>query len=212
MNLHAPPTNLVEAHEVIALDVHGVVFNNPLPYFLAELGARSELGANRFKRRWRSTWRIPFWEGCISEDEMWAGIAPGVDPTCLRADLERRYRPGPWFDFVMDHDGPIWLLTNHRTDWLLPRLDRFGISDRFERVLVSDALGAAKPSPAAFAPLVARGSVAFFDDSQRNVDAANALGLTATRVTTTPQHTRAVSLGATRARPGSPHDHVDPHR
>jgi putative hydrolase of the HAD superfamily len=187
MSHQAPPADLVDTHEVIALDAHGVVFNNPLPYFLAELGARSELGVNRFKRQWRTHWRVPFWEGRVTEAEMWAAIAPGADPVCLRADLERRYRPGPWFDFVTRHDGPMWLLTNHRTDWLLPRLDRFGITDRFERILVSDALRAAKPSPAAFAPLVAHGSVAFFDDSRRNVDAARALGLSAARVVPTPR-------------------------
>jgi HAD superfamily hydrolase (TIGR01509 family) len=177
-----PPAELIASGEVVVLDVHGVVFNNPLPAFLAELGARSDLGVNRFKRRWRSTWRVPFWEGRLSEEEMWALVAPGLDPEGVRADLERRYRPGPWFEFVRRHEGPIWLLSNHRSDWLVPRLDRFGIADRFDRVLVSDRLGAAKPSPAAFAALVEHGSVVFFDDSQRNVDAARALGLTAARV------------------------------
>ena len=151
-----PPPDLVAAHEVVALDVHGVVFNNPLPWFLAELGARSELGSNRFKQMWRSTWRLPFWEGRVSEEDMWAGIAPGLDPACLRADLERRYRPGPWVDFA--------------------------VAQYADRVLVSDALGAAKPSPAAFAPRVEHCSVVFFDDSHRNVDAARALGLSAARV------------------------------
>ena len=40
-----------------------------------------------------------------------------------------------------------------------------------------------RSSPTAFAPLVEHGSVVFFDDSQRNVDAARILGLTAARVT-----------------------------
>lgn len=176
-------TDRFATHDLIALDVHGVVFNNPLPYFLGEIGRRTGVGANRLKRHWRTTWRVPFWEGRISEAEMWAGIAPGLDPTELRADLESRYRPGPWFDIVTDHDGPIWLLSNHRTDWLLPRLERFGIIDRFERILVSDALGAAKPSPEAFAPLLPLGEIAYFDDSARNVDAARALGLAASLVT-----------------------------
>jgi putative hydrolase of the HAD superfamily len=175
----APPAAVIDSHELIVLDVHGVVLNNPLPYFLAELGDRSGVGANRFKRQWRSRWRIPFWEGRITEAEMWAGIAPDLDARCLKADLEQRYRPGPWFDWVAAHDGPIWLLSNHRSDWLLPRLERFGVADRFERVLVSDALGAAKPSPKAFAALVDRPSLAYFDDSHRNVQAARALGVTA---------------------------------
>jgi hypothetical protein len=33
-----------------------------------------------------------------------------------------------------------------RTDWLMARLDRFGLTERFERIYVSDAIGAAKPS------------------------------------------------------------------
>jgi putative hydrolase of the HAD superfamily len=177
-----PPPELLADDPVVALDVHGVVFNNPLPYFLAELGARSELGANRFKRRWRSTLRVPFWEGRLSEAELWAEVAPGLDPDLVRADLERRYRRGPWFDFVATHDGPLWLLTNHRTDWLRPRLERFGIADRFERILVSDVLGVAKPSPGAFAPLLEH-RVVFFDDSASNVDTAQRLGITARRVT-----------------------------
>jgi FMN phosphatase YigB (HAD superfamily) len=106
------------------------------------------------------------------------GHRPRSRPPCLRADLERRYRPGPWFDWVVAHDGPIWLLSNHRSDWLLPRLERFGLADRFERVLVSDELGAAKPSPTAFAALVDQPSMVFFDDSRRNVEAAAALGIT----------------------------------
>ena len=175
----APPASVIEAHELIVLDVHGVVLNNPLPYFLAELGNLTGVGANRFKRRWRSRWRIPFWEGRITEAEMWAGVAPDLDAQCLRADLEQRYRPGPWFDWAVTHDGPLWLLSNHRSDWLLPRLERFGVADRFERVLVSDALGAAKPSALAFADLVDQPSLAYFDDSRRNVETARSLGIDA---------------------------------
>lgn len=113
---------------------------------------------------------------------MWEAIAPGLDPVELRQDLEARYRRGPWFEFVLEHSGPMWLLSNHRTAWLLPRLERFGVADRFERILVSDALGAAKPSPVAFAALRARDDTVFFDDSPCNVDAARALGIDAHHV------------------------------
>lgn len=71
------------------------------------------------------------------------------------------------------------VLSNHRTDWLLPRLERFGVIDRFELILVSDAIGASKPSPGAFAALRARSDAVFFDDSRRNVEAARALGIEA---------------------------------
>ncbi len=164
---------------LVVLDVHGVVLSNPFPGFLREIGERVGIGGDEMFRRWRARWRRPFWEGSITEAEMWEAIAPGLDTVELRADLETRYRRGPWFDVVDDHDGPIWLLSNHRTDWLLPRLDRFGVRDRFERILVSDALRAAKPSPGAFAALAERDDTVFFDDSSDNVEAARRLGITA---------------------------------
>jgi len=164
---------------VVVLDVHGVVINNPLPGFLREIGERVGIGGDELIRRWRARWRLPFWEGAITDAEMWEAIAPGLDAVELRDDLEARYRPGPWFDFVIGHDGPMWLLSNHRAAWLLPRLERFGVADRFERILVSDVLAAAKPSAAAFAALQERDDLVFFDDSQCNVDAARSFGIDA---------------------------------
>jgi glucose-1-phosphatase len=177
MTVPGPDPRTLEHGALVVLDVHGVVFTNPFPAFIREIGERVGIGGDELFRRWRTRWRQPFWEGSISEAEMWEGIAPELDAVELRADLETRYRRGPWFDFVRDHDGPIWLLSNHRTDWLLPRLERFAVADRFERILVSDALGAAKPSPDAFEPLRARADAVFFDDSPCNVIAARALGI-----------------------------------
>jgi HAD superfamily hydrolase (TIGR01509 family) len=177
--LRGPDPDTLPDGGVVVLDVHGVVINNPLPQFLRDVGDRAGIGGDELLRRWRARWRRPFWEGSITEAEMWEAIAPGLDAAELRADLEARYRRGPWFEFVVDHDGPVWLLSNHRTAWLLPRLERFGVADRFERILVSDALRAAKPSPAAFASVAARSDTVYFDDSACNVAAARALGIDA---------------------------------
>jgi putative hydrolase of the HAD superfamily len=179
MTLRGPDAGVVSDGRLIVLDVHGVVISNPFPGFLREIGERVGLGGDELLRRWRAYWRLPFWEGSITEAEMWDAVAPGLDAAQLRSDLERRYQRGPWFEFVMQHDGPMWLLSNHRTDWLMPRLDRFGLTGRFDCILVSDALGAAKPSPMAFAPLRTRDDTVFFDDSPCNVEAARALGIAA---------------------------------
>ena len=179
MNMTGPDPSKLPDGGLLVLDAHGVVINNPFPGFLRDVGDRVDIGGDELTRRWRERWRLPFWEGDISEAEMWKAIAPRLDPVELRNDLESRYRPGPWFQFVTRHDGPMWLLSNHRTEWLLPRLERFGVADRFERILVSDALGAAKPSPAAFAALQPRNDVVFFDDSACNVGAARELGIEA---------------------------------
>jgi putative hydrolase of the HAD superfamily len=174
-----PDPSILPAGGLLVLDVHGVVINNPFLEFLRSTGDRVGIGGDELTRRWRSRWRLPFWEGVMSEAELWNALAPRLDPAELRSDLESRYRPGPWFQFVMRHDGPMWLLSNHRTEWLLPRLERFGVSDRFERILVSDALGAAKPSADAFAALRGRPDAVFFDDSTCNVAAARELGIQA---------------------------------
>jgi FMN phosphatase YigB (HAD superfamily) len=179
MTVPGPDPRTLANGALVVLDVHGVVFTNPFPAFIREIGEHIGIGGDELFRRWRARWRQPFWEGSITEAEMWEAIAPGLDAGELRADLESRYRRGPWFDFVCDHDGPMWLLSNHRTDWLLPRLERFEVIDRFELILVSDALGASKPSPGAFAALRARDDAVFFDDSLCNVRAARALGIEA---------------------------------
>lgn len=165
---------------LLVLDVHGVVLNNPLPDFVAQLPApRGALEPAR--ARWARA-RRAFWEGRLSEERLWAELAPGADPAELRRALEARYAPGPYHPYLMDSSHRCWLLSNHRQAWLLPRLRRFGLADRFERVLVSDQLGAAKPSYAAFAPVIEAAKsdrVTFVDDNPRNVAAARRLGLCA---------------------------------
>ena len=65
----------------------------------------------------------------------------------------------------------------------MARLDRFGLTDRFERIYISDAIGAAKPSDRAFSVLTDRTGLHYYDDSDRNVNAARKLGITASVVT-----------------------------
>lgn len=118
----------------------------------------------------------------MSEAEMWATLAPNADPISLRNELESRYRPGPYYDFLFGSNHRCWLLTNHRVAWLMPRLKRFDLESRFEKIFVSDEIGAAKPSQGAFAPVVkAAGSypMTFVDDNIRNIEAATEAGMNA---------------------------------
>jgi len=181
-----PPLELLPPDVVIVLDVHGVVINNPLAGFFHDLAERIGIAPTEFIHQWRSTWRLPFWEGRLTETQLWNALAPDIDHQELRNDLERRYAPGPWFDFAANHDGPIWLLSNHRSEWLLPRLERFAILDRFDRIIVSDQIQAAKPDPAAYAQLVEHRNVAYYDDSAVNIATARDLGIRATIVTPGP--------------------------
>jgi len=166
---------------LLVLDGQGVVFNNPFPAFLADLGVRTGVGELEISSRWSDELRLPFWTGQLGEAAMWARLAPGLSTTDLRQNLERRYAPGPMYDLVRRSTGRMWLLSNHRGDWLRPRLERFALTGRFERILVSDETGAAKPDPEAFDHLVNTDCL-YIDDLASNVDVARSLGIDALHV------------------------------
>lgn len=173
---------LAEDFETLVLDVHGVVFNDPLQRFLFDVGERTREGGSALRYRWTHELRLSFWEGRIGDRELWRRLAPLMDADELRTDLESRYTVGPLFGLATSFPGSVWLLSNHHGPWLTDRLERFGIADRFERSLVSDALGAAKPDPRAFQPVVdlaRHRSVLFIDDQIQNIATARSLGLCA---------------------------------
>ena len=170
------------AVELLVLDVHGVVLNDRFPRFLAEVASHTGESVAEIQQRWRDDLRTSAWIGEIDDRELWQRLTRGGDAEAFRQALEAGYQLGPaaphlayWSTRV-----PIWLLSNHRTAWLLPRLSRFGIHDHFERVLVSDAIGAVKPDARAFDMVCNRVSLpqaaVFVDDKTRNVKAARRRG------------------------------------
>ena len=173
---------LVGEVDLFVLDVHGVILNRPWTGFLQDIGHATGEGSDALVERWHRDLRLPFWEGRLDESGLWQSISPQRKPADLRADLEARFAPGPLFDTIVESDVAVSLLSNHRSDWLLTRLDRFGLDDRFEHIIVSDVVGAAKPSPVIFAEIEAIAAdrhVCFIDDQQHNVDTARRLGFPA---------------------------------
>jgi len=172
------------AVELLVLDVHGVVLSDHLPKFFEEFAVRTGERVDDVRRRWRKGIRTPAWKGEIDDEELWRRLTGGGAHR-WRELLEAGYQLGPAAPHLARWSArvPIWLLTNHRTGWLVPRLRRFGIHDHFEQILVSDVIGAAKPDAGAFAPIgehVRQPHAALFvDDKMRNVEAARRLGLRA---------------------------------
>jgi FMN phosphatase YigB (HAD superfamily) len=170
------------AVELLVLDVHGVVLSDHLPKFLEEFADLNGEPVDDVRRRWRKGIRTPAWKGEIDDAELWRRLSGVEGEHRWRDQLEAGYQLGP----AAPHLGrwsarvPIWLLSNHRTGWLLPRLKRFGIDKCFERVLVSDEIGAAKPDAGAFALIgehVGQPQAALFvDDQMCNIEAARQLG------------------------------------
>ncbi|MBA3397471.1 MAG: hypothetical protein H0T89_32900 [Deltaproteobacteria bacterium] len=170
--------------ELLVLDGQGVVFNDPLATFLAQLADATGQDRGAVLARWRDDVREHAWRGAIDDAAMWSALA-GNDPEDWGARLEAAYAPGPaapwlpgWAALV-----PVWLLTNHRAAWIEQRLERFALRRWLSRVLVSDAIGALKPEPPVFAPLLGHvrdpATVLVVDDQKKNVAAAAGLGLSA---------------------------------
>lgn len=169
--------------ELVVLDVHGVVLNVYWPSFLREIARDTGQPADVVARRWHTSLRSDTWLGKITDRQLWQRLT-GLerDGRDWRQVLEAGYTRGPAAPYVRRWAArvPIWLLSNHRTSWLLPRLARFDLLDCFDCILVSDALGAMKPDPAAFREIRKFASaperVLFVDDQLVNVRSAGRLG------------------------------------
>jgi FMN phosphatase YigB (HAD superfamily) len=171
--------------ELLVLDAHGVVLTNPFFAFLEQLARATSQSSDEVQQRWRSELRTPAWTGELAEDKLWQRLTGSENGRHWREVLEAAYELGPAAPHLQrwSRQVPIWLLSNHRSPWLLPRLERFGIKEFFERVVISDVIGAAKPEPAAYVDILERttspASALFVDDQDRNVAAAAKIGLTA---------------------------------
>jgi HAD superfamily hydrolase (TIGR01509 family) len=171
-------------NKLLVLDGQGVVFDAPIKRFLATFADDQQLPMTDIEARWESGLRECAWRGQIDDANLWDALAGrSVDAAQTRLRLDASYRPGPAAPHLADWSGKarLCLLSNHRSAWLLPRLDAFGIRRSFEKIWVSDATGHVKPEPAAFDPvfqyLDAGLQVLFVDDQSHNVRAAEALGI-----------------------------------
>ena len=173
-----------ESNKLLVLDGQGVVFDAPIKRFLATFADDQQLSLTDIEARWESGLRERAWRGQIDDENFWNALAgQSVDAAQTRLRLDASYRPGPAAPHLADWSGKarLCLLSNHRSAWLLPRLDAFVIRSLFEEIWVSDATGHVKPEAAAFDPVFrymdAGLDVLFVDDQPHNVRAAQALGI-----------------------------------
>lgn len=169
--------------KLLVLDCHGVVLTNPFMDFLDALARATGQPPQQVRDRWRRRLRTPFWEGELSERDLWRALARSEEGLPWRELLESHYQLNLGAACLerWSRHAPLWMLSNHRGAWLIPRLERFGLRQYFLGVLASDELKAAKPAPAAFQQILRQVAVpadaVFIDDQPRNVEAAEALGL-----------------------------------
>jgi FMN phosphatase YigB (HAD superfamily) len=174
----------------LVLDAGNVLIADAMPMVFYDIAM--DMGSPRLARlleREHAMLSHALWSGRLSEAEYWEMLArsQGFEPQKQWRDLLfSRLQPlvdpsilGRWSAVT-----PLVALSNHRSEWLLPALDRAGYASYLTRVVVSDTVGLTKPDerifrlvlddPDAHDPL-------FVDDCAANVGAALAMGWRALR-------------------------------
>lgn len=130
---------------------------------------------------WNSRVRERFWSGHVSLDDAKHELCAHFGFSGSDFDWVRAERELPWAKRALSLCTDTAILSNHRSEWLLPALKRFKLSA--SRVFVSDMLGSCKPSVACFARCLElwgvsdASTVLFADDKLENVSAARSLGM-----------------------------------
>lgn len=171
--------------KLVLLDACGVILNDPLPGLIEALGRSIGEDPVETKARY-AVLRPAFWTGLMDEATFWDALTLGREPAAWAGRLASSFAPGPASGRLSawSRIARLRVLSNHRTRWMEGHLERFGLLDHFERVVVSEAIGFAKPDVRAFEVAlrdsgVSPGEVLFVDDKQRNVLVARELGLQA---------------------------------
>jgi FMN phosphatase YigB (HAD superfamily) len=128
--------------------------------------------------------RRQYWSGDLPEDAFWQALGLSVPSPGERAAI---LGLGPLIDparvAAWREIADVWVISNHRHEWLLPVLAAHGFDAVVDRIEVSSMCRRVKPDPGAWAALLADGThadrVAVVDDQARNLDAARGLGITA---------------------------------
>ena len=173
----------------LILDAHGVCFNNPFKPFLTTMARMTHQRPDDVQQRWMKQLRAPAWLGEIDDEDLWRQLTGSLgDTLCWQALLETHYEPGPVAPYLKRWGSAvsIWILSNHRASWLHRRLDRFDMTDRFDRVYVSDEEGFIKPDIRFFERVTGElhdpSRALFIDDQQANIESALEVGMQALRV------------------------------
>jgi FMN phosphatase YigB (HAD superfamily) len=173
-------------NRTLLLDACGVLLGEPTaPLFAAiasSAGKTHDAIATIFRRRFRDD----LWSGRQDERTFWSEFATACglidSPSCWRRVIDSAMCPMPALHRLAEwsQGARVVLISNHRHEWLLPRLDALGIARHFADLRISSLTGVVKPDPAAYEQAL-RGAeprcVLYVDDKPANVIVARELGI-----------------------------------
>ncbi|MBB1242505.1 HAD-IA family hydrolase [Streptomyces durbertensis] len=170
----------------LLLDACGVVLGEPTEPLFRAVAASSGLSVSAIATLFRHRFRDDLWSGRMDEASFWTSLAAacGVEraPAAWRTAIDQAMQAMPavgrlpsWAD-----QARLVLISNHRHEWLVPRLEALALDRHFSAVRISSITGAVKPDQAAYDRLISSADPAqtlYVDDKPANVAAARSLGV-----------------------------------
>lgn len=172
----------------LLLDACGVLVGEPTQPLFEQVAADTKLSSDDVANIFRVRFRDPLWSGRLAEQEFWVDFAAACGtaaaPDAWRAAIASAMVPLPAVDEIhrWGQQARLVLISNHRHEWLINRLDKLGIRSHFEELHISSLTGLVKPEALAFQRALGgnfRRDALYVDDKAANVDAARSHGVCA---------------------------------
>jgi glucose-1-phosphatase len=181
-----PRSQRESPERTLLLDACGVVLGEPMAPLFRAVAASSGLSPAAVGQLFRQRFRDDLWAGRMDETSFWTSLATacGLEraPAVWRTVVDESMRAMPVVRRLPSWGGKarLVLISNHRHEWLVPRLDALALTGHFSEVAISSITGAVKPDQAAYDRLLGGTDLAqtrYVDDKPANVDAARSFGV-----------------------------------
>lgn len=170
----------------LVLDAGGVLFDERFRPFLRELAVDNGVSPDEITALYNEHLRRRLWRGECTVDEFWLEVGQALgttlDRVSVEAELVKRLQPLKTLERLKcwATKADIWILSNHRHEWLRPLLRAHAGEVPFTRLLISSEVGKMKPDEDIYSELFEDADgldILFVDDKQENLNTAARLGI-----------------------------------
>lgn len=167
----------------LVLDIGGVLLTNLSPRLWQQLSVEANVPDHVIAAQFKQEVREALWSGKMTEEDFWSWLCvtfPSIDERKARELLHANLVPLPALSYLpaWSRVADIHLLSNHRSEWVVPALA--AVSEHIESITISSSIGCCKPHPEMFEALASRiGSfdrILFVDDQDKNLKPAARIG------------------------------------
>ncbi|CAG7636145.1 HAD-IA family hydrolase [Paenibacillus allorhizosphaerae] len=173
----------MNAKPQLVLDIGGVLLTNLSPQLWQQLSVEANVPDNVIASQFKQEVREALWSGKMTEEDFWSWLCvsfPSIDEQKARKLLHANLVALPALSYLpaWSRIADIHLLSNHRSEWVVPALA--AVSEYIESITISSSIGFCKPHPEMFEALASRfgafDRILFVDDQEKNLKPAAKIG------------------------------------